>query len=697
MSRPGGSAYRPGSNGFPDGEESYSPSYYRTKTCRLLIRYYANGASGSPPSDSIATYSGEYKEVTLKRMVAGCPVGMTWQGHYFLGWSTSAGSSTIAYSPGDIITKKWESGEYGVTTYNLYAVWSTTGRIIYKPGQYADEASAVWHDKYQNNPGSGTITLRSETYHRTGYVHSGWQTNATPPVSVGDVGGSYSPSSSGEIVLYPVWTANTYNVVCYPNGENGSGSFGFSVQYNGELTLPLEVQATREGYHIAFWNEAADGSKSSWFPGQTYTFTRTEDITLYAIWKGNEYYVVYDENDGQSDDSDRVMGIINYRWCKKNSSGLLYSDSEDYPLELLTGDLLYTSSASFIVDLSTYSNYAIATYGEPFYTEYRPRQKENYSFAGWQDQDGVRWVKKGYSLDSYSLASDPTWNKMENVVLRPVWSGNYPFGKIFFGRKESSDYGIIIEKPPEYSWPEKEFSHKEIKGRNGDRLSDTNRYKNVQKKYQIAVYNKDGYDKAVSDLSTFLHRYNNYSDYLRIQDTYEPDIYMLGVYEESNSVSNILGQAGECEITFECLPQKYLISGSTKINAMDYESIDPQTNEPSIILRNPTDYPALPIIRIAGTGIIKFYGRPERNALGGLIDPNDYGSAKLETVVLYVLNNYNEILLDCETLNAVDINGKNMNQYISLDRRIALYPGPNGITYSGNIQEIDIIPRWWRL
>lgn len=605
-----------------DGHYSYS-----TKTCKLVIKYYANGASGDPPSDSVVTYSGEKKEITLTRMVKGQVASMTRSGYYFLGWSTSS-SGNVEYDPGQIISKKWEANESGTHTVKLYAIWSNQGRIVYKPGQYAKEKDDAWHDKYANKPANQPVQLRGAIFTRVGYTLVGWQLGDATHVGLVDEVVTFD--STNEVVLYPEWQANTYTLTFKPNGATGS-DIVLSATYDSEITIPANNSFSKTGYHVSVWNEKDDGTESSWFPGKTYTFVRTEDITLYAIWAGNEYHVVY------------------------NLSG------------------------TDLVPVNSY--YEIATYGMPFFTEFKPPAKQNMSFAGWETSDGQTLVKTDFCLDSYSFGVDPTWTKLEDVVLHPLWSTDYPYGKVFFGRKESTEYGIVVEEPPDYHWPEKDVTNTEIKGRTGDILTDDERLGNVEKVYKIAAYDPSGFHRAASNVSEFLHRYDGYPDYVRLEDTYEPDVYMLGIYREENSLTNILNQAGRAEIKFFCKPQKYLITGNKRIEI----SQSPTT------ITNPTDHAALPLIKLMGTGTIHFKGCPARRAYSSYQTPEE------RQVDLTVLYNFNEITIDCATYDAVDINGANANPYISLSEKIALYPGDNTITFEGDFESILIVPRWWRV
>ena len=657
---------------YDTGESTGTPVAYTTKTCKLIIYYNANGASGNPPATQKAIYSGAYKEVTLDLTVAKDTDGsMTYSGYVFLGWATSSGSTQISYDAGDVITKTWASGSSGTNEYTLYAIWSNEGRIVYRSDEYANEQG---YEKYAAKPLNQVTALRGAIFTRTGYTQIGWRLE--DGTYFGDVDSPYTFTSNDEVVLYPEWQVNTYTITYKSNGTNEQDII-VPVAYDSIVTIAGSLTYHKGGYHISVWNENEDLLGTAWFPGKNYKYTRTSNLILYAVWAGNEYYVVYDtSNAGISS----VSEIIDYPLFDLDQNGVIISLSESSPILLDSDDIIYTNESSYLIAGENDSaEYSIATYGSVFYTDYRPGLKDGYIFDGWETVDGHRLVKSDYAMDAYSFNSNAIWNLEQDVILRPIWTARWPSGKIFFGRKESLDYGIVVENPPDYYWPERKNTHNSIKGRNGDILYDPERYENATKTYSVAVHTGVNFVDASKNLSEFLHRYDGYADYIRLEDSFEPDVYMMGIYEESNSVNNILDMAGKTKIAFNCKPQKFLLSGDRRIDIM--------TSGYTII--NPTDHPALPKIEILGYGEIQFVGYPDKRILGDF--------AEQKQVDLIIHKNYNVIKIDCETFDIVNASGGNMSNNVTLLRRIFLYPGENTITWSGNIQKISIIPRWWRV
>ena len=60
-------------------------------------------------------------------------------------------------------------------------------------------------------------------------------------------------------------------------------------------------------------------------------------------------------------------------------------------------------------------------------------------------------------------------------------------------------------------------------------------------------------------------------------------------------------------------------------------------------------------------------------------------------------DNFNTIHFDAETYDSVDVVGRNMNPYIYTLNQIVLNPGTNTITYEGDIYNLSVTPRWWKV
>ena len=614
---PGTSQYTPGENWRDEGPETGTTTTQTTSTggsgkkkkCTLKIVYYANGDYGDPPDTTTKIYNGPKEPVTLSEVVKDNEHGMEREGYYFIGWATSS-SGGLAYYPGDTIGNSWTAKGSGTKTYKLYAKWVNSGVFIFDPGPFSKELYYASVPKSSGTP----VTLKGAIFTRDGYTQTGWSIlpkyNPQVPPHIYDLEEQVTPDSSTIVVLYPVWQANTYIITVHPNGGTGSDAV-IQATYDAEFTMPSTFNFTKEPYHVTLLNEKADCSGTSWYLGWTYIFKRTKNVELYAIWEGNEYTVSYTDGNG---------------------------------------NVVHQSKAS---------------YGLPFYTDRIPYPESRVynTFMGWKADDNTVLTKQDMWFDSYSYGANPIWTLTRDLTIDPIWSPNYSFGKVFFGGRYSDDLGIYVEEPPSYSWPEYPYTHKVIAGKNGDFLIDPKRYENVSKTYKISAYDGSDFYTVAKKVSSWLNRQSTEKDkYFRLEDSYEPDVYRLAVYEESNELENILYRAGKAEITFNCKPQKFLLSGDRFI----------LIDESGQTITNPTDHNALPIIKLYG-----------------------YGSVFINGVEIEVIDNRNVVTFDAETFKAVDNEGINMNSCVFAYDTVFLKPGVNVITFDDTIFGLTIQPRWW--
>ena len=162
-------------------------------------------------------------------------------------------------------------------------------------------------------------------------------------------------------------------------------------------------------------------------------------------------------------------------------------------------------------------------------------------------------------------------------------------GIVIFNGISSKDLHIQVQTEPDYDFPEKDYEVTHVPGRNGDIVIDQGSWQNVSRKYNLAMdAGKISYTEVASKLVQWLH---SASGYARLEDSYEPDFYRMAMYKDSGSISNIYNKAGQIEIEFTCKPQRYFKSG---------EIADIFTT--STEYRNPTDFPAKPLIKIHGSG-----------------------------------------------------------------------------------------------
>lgn len=239
-------------------------------------------------------------------------------------------------------------------------------------------------------------------------------------------------------------------------------------------------------------------------------------------------------------------------------------------------------------------------------------------------------------------------------------------GVIVFNGRSSADYGIIVEHPPGHSWPEKDYDVVHVPGRNGDLLFDNGSYKNVSRKYEIALGSRYLYlHEQIDGIFAWLH---SASGYARLEDSYEPEHFRLAAYREGNDLENILGHAGRATISFDCKPQRFLKTGEKSIAFTG-----------SGYLMNPTQFTALPIIKIT------------KNNSSGVLNINGY-------TLTIASDSSTSLVIDSEIQNAYS-GTLNKNSIVTLNSGNfpMLGAGSNAISFSGGISKVEVTPRWWTL
>lgn len=242
-------------------------------------------------------------------------------------------------------------------------------------------------------------------------------------------------------------------------------------------------------------------------------------------------------------------------------------------------------------------------------------------------------------------------------------------GVIIFNNKSSSDLGLEIETYPDYTIPEKLYDVIQVPGRNGDLLIDSNTYSNTTRQYKVSAAARSmSLYHRINDIVEWLH---SASGYARLEDSYEPDYFRMACYRESNNIENIFNEAGKATITFDCKPQRYLKTGESVITITSSESK----------VTNPTQFTSYPIIRVYSSnsnfGTVTVGGR-------SFVLSQAAGSTCIE--------------VNSEIQDVYD-GYKNMNSYITLNggEFPNLMPGGNAISFTSNIQKVEVIPKWWTI
>jgi uncharacterized repeat protein (TIGR02543 family) len=126
-----------------------------------------------------------------------------------------------------------------------------------------------------------TVTVKSNSFTRTGYTFAGWNTEANGSGTDYAAAATFSMGNAN-VTLYAKWTTlPTYTVTYNANGGAGTMTDAGSPYLAGATVTVKTNTFTKKGYSFAGWYPAADGSGTAY--GTSFTMAST-DITLYAKW-----------------------------------------------------------------------------------------------------------------------------------------------------------------------------------------------------------------------------------------------------------------------------------------------------------------------------------------------------------------------------------------------------------------------------
>lgn len=181
---------------------------------------------------------------------------------------------------------------------------------------YAKWSDIVYTVKYVMNGGVMSVSNPSEVTagesvglaspSRAGYVFLGWYDAPSGGERVERVGGE----NARNLTLYALWQrSDAQSKVTYVLGGGVPVAENPAVIGVGETAVLHE--ARREGYTFVGWYTSADGR------GEPVTSLSggEGDITLYAVWKPNEYIVIYETDGGH------------YRDGESNPNRVLYGET----------------------------------------------------------------------------------------------------------------------------------------------------------------------------------------------------------------------------------------------------------------------------------------------------------------------------------------------------------------------------------
>lgn len=225
---------------------------------------------------------------------------------------------------------------------------------------------------------------------------------------------------------------------------------------------------------------------------------------------------------------------------------------------------------------------------------------------------------------------------------------------------DAKTVGINLQNPIQFTQAVPKYSTQSIPGRNGDLIFETDSYENRTGTAKCFCL-QENVELAISASGRFLM---GKPGYRRLETSDDPDHFWMARVKNSPAIDQRLRMIAPFQIKFDCKPQRFLKSGEDSVEFTKQGA-----------LYNEFWQTALPLITVYGTG-------------SGWLTIGDF------TVDVKSIDGM--LFLDSDTQNAYNDDG-NQNANINAPNFPKLKGGENVISFGGDVERIEIIPRWWEL
>ena len=235
-----------------------------------------------------------------------------------------------------------------------------------------------------------------------------------------------------------------------------------------------------------------------------------------------------------------------------------------------------------------------------------------------------------------------------------------------YNGRSSAEFGLHIEKKDVFSAPEYDAEFISIPGRSGDIINPNRRFANIKVTYTVFLARKNAAALAavLRDIKGWL--YSEPDRYHEITDSYDAEYYRYGVISGNLDIEEQLNKVGSFTVTFNCKPYKYSFAGQQTVAA----------DSTSLSVTNPTAFESRPYIKLYGSGAATL---------------NVSSSNSTNSWTISAIDEYIEI--DSELMNCFK-DTVLKNDTVTGEGFPTLKPGTSTIACAGNVQRIEVIPRW---
>lgn len=234
-------------------------------------------------------------------------------------------------------------------------------------------------------------------------------------------------------------------------------------------------------------------------------------------------------------------------------------------------------------------------------------------------------------------------------------------GTFTFNGFKSSDFGVWVSDVAVYNAAARRYQSITVPGRNGTLTIQDDTFDEADHIYTCFIPGNG----SAAQLAEFRDALNASAGYKRLLDTMNPDEYYRARFMDGLQVTPAPAARGmEFTVSFKRDPRRFLRSGESSVSFTANGT-----------LTNPTHQPARPLIHVYGNGNF---------TIGG--------------TGVTVKEGYADLYIDCES-QEVYRGGTSRNSYVTFQygKFPVLKAGANGVTLTGNITRVDVVPRWCRI
>lgn len=165
-----------------------------------------------------------------------------------------------------------------------------------------------------------------------------------------------------------------------------------------------------------------------------------------------------------------------------------------------------------------------------------------------------------------------------------------------FDGESSKAFDLFITGGTIFDAPERDVEMIEIPGRNGAFVHDLGRFQNVTVTYKCALSSTKEHE-FVDAMRKVRQWLCSKRGYCKLSDDFNPGEYRLAKFKDYIEVTNEAPVVGRFNLSFDCMPQRFLIDGDNPVQVASGDGIF-----------NPTLFDAHPLLKVNGYGTISING-----------------------------------------------------------------------------------------